>query len=440
MIVRNLNTINKKYRGEDNIILEKNTLPILKNEKLLKKNKLLSIKNIEKNFDLVKNEIHSTITSNSYEDYARIQFKDILSKAICKDASDIHIEPFEDEVIIRFRVDGELSKMLTIAIESYSFLITVIKLDSGINITEKRLPQDGRMDIEIEDVKVDIRTSTIPTIYGEKIVLRILNRQALIKDKSELGFSEQAIEKIENIINKKSGILLITGSTGSGKTTTVYSILKELLNSNKNIMTIEDPVEYKIKGINQIQVNDKIGLTFDVGLKSILRQDPDIIMVGEIRDTETANTAIRAASTGHLVISTMHTNDTISSINRLIEMDIPAYLISSTLIGIISQKLVRKRCNNCSKDIVEKNNLDKLINTIQVCNKCEDKGYYGRTAMYEILEINESLKQEINNWTDSRNTLNTIKKSEMISFKDSATYLIENGITTQEECGLLEGI
>lgn len=440
MIVLNLNTINKKYRGEDNIILEKNTLPILKNEKLLKKNKLLSIKNIEKNFDLVKNEIHSTITSNSYEDYARIQFKDILSKAICKDASDIHIEPFEDEVIIRFRVDGELSKILTIAIESYSFLITVIKLDSGINITEKRLPQDGRMDIEIEDVKVDIRTSTIPTIYGEKIVLRILNRQALIKDKSELGFSEQAIEKIENIINKKSGILLITGSTGSGKTTTVYSILKELLNSNKNIMTIEDPVEYKIKGINQIQVNDKIGLTFDVGLKSILRQDPDIIMVGEIRDTETANTAIRAASTGHLVISTMHTNDTISSINRLIEMDIPAYLISSTLIGIISQKLVRKRCNNCSKDIVEKNNLDKLINTIQVCNKCEDKGYYGRTAMYEILEINESLKQEINNWTDSRNTSNTIKKSEMISFKDSATYLIENGITTQEECGLLEGI
>ena len=420
--------------------MEKNTLPILKNEKLLKKNKLLSIKNIEKNFDLVKNEIHSTITSNSYEDYARIQFKDILSKAICKDASDIHIEPFEDEVIIRFRVDGELSKMLTIAIESYSFLITVIKLDSGINITEKRLPQDGRMDIEIEDVKVDIRTSTIPTIYGEKIVLRILNRQALIKDKSELGFSEQAIEKIENIIKKKSGILLITGSTGSGKTTTVYSILKELLNSNKNIMTIEDPVEYKIKGINQIQVNDKIGLTFDVGLKSILRQDPDIIMVGEIRDTETANTAIRAASTGHLVISTMHTNDTISSINRLIEMDIPTYLISSTLIGIISQKLVRKRCNNCSKDIVEKNNLDKLINTIQVCNKCEDKGYYGRTAMYEILEINESLKQEINNWTDSRNTLNTIKKSEMISFKDSATYLIENGITTQEECGLLEGI
>lgn len=420
--------------------MEKNTLPILKNEKLLKKNKLLSIKNIEKNFDFVKNEIHSTITSNSYEDYARIQFKDILSKAICKDASDIHIEPFEDEVIIRFRVDGELSKMLTIAIESYSFLITVIKLDSGINITEKRLPQDGRMDIEIEDVKVDIRTSTIPTIYGEKIVLRILNRQALIKDKSELGFSEQAIEKIENIINKKSGILLITGSTGSGKTTTVYSILKELLNSNKNIMTIEDPVEYKIKGINQIQVNDKIGLTFDVGLKSILRQDPDIIMVGEIRDTETANTAIRAASTGHLVISTMHTNDTISSINRLIEMDIPTYLISSTLIGIISQKLVRKRCNNCSKDIVEKNNLDKLINTIQVCNKCEDKGYYGRTAMYEILEINESLKQEINNWTDSRNTSNTIKKSEMISFKDSATYLIENGITTQEECGLLEGI
>lgn len=424
----------------NNIILEKNTLPILKNEKLLKKNKLLSIKNTDKNFDLEKNEIHSTIISNSYEDYARIQFKDILKKAICKDASDIHIEPFEDEVIIRFRVDGQLSKMLTIAIESYSFLTTVIKLDSGINITEKRLPQDGRMDIKIEDVKVDIRTSTIPTIYGEKIVLRILNRQALIKEKSELGFSNQAIEKIENIINNKSGILLITGSTGSGKTTTVYSILNDLLNSNKNIMTIEDPVEYKIKGINQIQVNDKIGLTFDVGLKSILRQDPDIIMVGEIRDIETANTAIRAASTGHLVISTMHTNDTISSINRLIEMDIPTYLISSTLIGVISQKLVRKTCNNCSNDIIAKSDLDKSINITQVCDECENIGYYGRTAMYEILEINESLKQEINNWTNSCNISDIIKKSEMITFEDSARYLIENGITTQEECGLLEGI
>lgn len=424
----------------NNIILEKHTLPILKSEKLLKKNKSLSIKNIDKNFNLENNEEYKAITLNLHENYARIKFKDILIKAICKDASDIHIEPFEDEVIIRIRVDGQLNKILTIDMESYSFLTTVIKLDSGMNIAEKRLPQDGRIEKKIDEIVLDIRTSTIPTIYGEKIVLRILNRQSLIKDKSELGFSKQAIEKIENLINKKSGILLVTGSTGSGKTTTVYSILNDLLNNKKNIMTIEDPVEYKIKGINQIQVNDKIGLSFDVGLRSILRQDPDIIMVGEIRDAETAKIAIRAASTGHLVISTMHTNDTMSSINRLIEMGIPTYLISSTLIGVISQKLVRKVCNCCSNNITMENNLEEYTNTIQSCDECDNTGYYGRTAMYEILEINKNLKQEINNWTNGCNSSNIIIKDEMITFEDSARYLIENNITTQEECGLLEGI
>ena len=426
----------------NNIILEKHTLPVLKSDKFLKKNKLLTVQKINKNLELEHSEEYKSVTSNLHEDYARIQFREILTKAIYKDASDIHIEPFEDEILIRIRVDGQLSKILTIDMESYSFLLTVIKLDSNMNITEKRLPQDGRMEKKIDDIIVDIRTSTIPTIYGEKIVLRILNRKSLIKEKSELGFSKQAIEKIENIINKKSGILLVTGSTGSGKTTTVYSILNDLLNSKKNIMTIEDPVEYKIKGINQIQVNDKIGLTFEVGLRSILRQDPDIIMIGEIRDEETAKIAIRAASTGHLVISTMHTNNTISSINRLMEMKLPPYLISSTLIGVISQKLVRKICNNCNHGIVIKDGLDSGINTNMelICDKCEDTGYYGRTAMYEILEINENLKQDINNWTNNWNISNSALKDEMITFEDSAKYLIENHITTQEECSLLEGI
>lgn len=426
----------------NNIILEKHTLPVLKSDKFLKKNKLLTVQKINKNLELEHSEEYKSVTSNLHEDYARIQFREILTKAIYKGASDIHIEPFEDEILIRIRVDGQLSKILTIAMESYSFLLTVIKLDSNMNITEKRLPQDGRMEKKIDDIIVDIRTSTIPTIYGEKIVLRILNRTSLIKEKSELGFSKQAIEKIENIINKKSGILLVTGSTGSGKTTTVYSILNDLLNSKKNIMTIEDPVEYKIKGMNQIQVNDKIGLTFEVGLRSILRQDPDIIMIGEIRDEETAKIAIRAASTGHLVISTMHTNNTISSINRLMEMKLPPYLISSTLIGIISQKLVRKICNNCNHGIVIKDGLDSGINTNMelICDKCEDTGYYGRTAMYEILEINENLKQDINNWTNNWNISNSALKDQMITFEDSAKYLIENHITTQEECSLLEGI
>ena len=426
----------------NNIILEKHTLPILKSEKLLKKNKSFSVQNINKNFELEKSKEYKSITSNLHEDYARIKFREILTKAIHKGASDIHIEPFEDEIVVRIRVDGQLRKILTIDIESYSFLLTVIKLDSGMNITEKRLPQDGRMEKQTDDIIADIRTSTMPTIYGEKIVLRILNRQPFIKEKSELGFSKLAIEKIENIINKKSGILLVTGSTGSGKTTTVYSILNDLLNSKKNIMTIEDPVEYKIKGINQIQVNNKIGLTFDIGLRSILRQDPDIIMIGEIRDVETAKIAIRAASTGHLVISTMHTNDTISSINRLIEMELPPYLISSTLIGVISQKLVRKICNNCNHSIIIKGDLDEEINTNMGigCDKCEDTGYHGRTAMYEILEINENLKKHISNWTNNCNIANITMKDEMITFEDSAKYLIENDITTQEECGLLEGI
>ena len=424
------------------IILDKHTLPGLKSEKILKKNKFLSIQNIDKNLGLENNKEHDSINLNSYEDYARIQFKDILTKAIYKYASDIHIEPFEDEVIIRIRVDGQLNKILTIPIESYSFLVTIIKLDSGMNITEKRLPQDGRMDKSIDDVIVDIRVSTIPTIYGEKIVLRILNRQSVIKEKSELGFSNEAIEKIENIISKKSGILLVTGSTGSGKTTTVYSILNDLLNCNKNIVTIEDPVEYKIKGINQIEVNNKIGLTFDVGLRSILRQDPDIIMVGEIRDLETAKIAIRAASTGHLVISTMHTNDAISSINRLIEMKLPPYLVSSTLIGVISQKLVRRKCNSCNNQIIKKHNLhEEIYNTIELeCDKCENTGYHGRSVMYEILEVSENLKQYINNWTNNNDISNYYIKDEMITFNESAKYLIENHITTAEECGILEGI
>ena len=385
-------------------------------------------------------EVYNTI-SDLYEDYARVKFKEILNTSICKNASDIHIEPFEDDVIIRIRVDGQLNQILTLDMDSYSSLSTVIKLDSGMNITEKRLPQDGRIDIQIEDYTVDIRVSTMPTIYGEKIVLRILNRQSLIKNKSDLGFSPYAIDKIDNIISKKSGILLVTGSTGSGKTTTVYSILNDLRKDNKNIMTIEDPVEYKIKGINQIQVNNKVGLTFELGLRSILRQDPDIIMVGEIRDIETAKTAIRAASTGHLVISTMHTNDAISSIDRLIEMKLPPYLISSTLIGVISQKLVRRVCESCRQttNINDDINIEEYIDVVG-CGECENVGYNGRTAMYEILEVDDNIKHEIKFWTDSSRIKEIAIESGMITFKDSAKYLIENNITTIEECGILEGI
>ena len=286
------------------------------------------------------------------DDYANYLFQDILQKALKEKASDIHIEPFSDLLKIRIRVDGKMKEMLNLELDLYPSLTSVIKYRANMDITEKRLPQDGRIDVKIKDAVIDIRISTVPTTYGEKIVLRLLNRDSFLKTKYELGFSNEAVEKIQKIIKQRTGILLVTGPTGSGKTTTVYSILKDLRNSSKNIMTIEDPIEYKMEGINQIQVNHKVGLTFEKGLKAILRQDPDIIMVGEIRDIETAKTAVRAAITGHLVISTLHTNDAISSIARLIDMEIPPYLLNASLIGVISQRLVRKVFENCGNDVV----------------------------------------------------------------------------------------
>jgi len=349
-------------------------------------------------------------------------------------ASDIHIEPFKDYLIIRNRIDGELKEVSRKSITLYSSFITVIKLKSNMDITEKRLPQDGRVDLEIDSNIIDIRVSTIPTIYGEKVVLRILNRNSFLKSKEELGFSKNAISKINNIINKKSGILIVTGPTGSGKTTTVYSILNELRNTSKNIMTIEDPVEYKLDGINQIQVNTKIGLTFEVGLRSILRQDPDIIMVGEIRDIETAKIAIRAAITGHLVISTMHTNDAISSITRLIEMQIPPYLINASLNGVISQRLARKLCSDCSHDITINDNDGKETSTRVAigCEKCND-GYYGRVPIYEVLEITDDIRNEISQMKSTKDIREIALKSNMITFNDTYKNLVEEKVISIEE-------
>ncbi|NJB09155.1 type II/IV secretion system protein [Clostridioides difficile] len=427
------------------------------------------------------------------EDYAKKLFENLLEKAIKENASDIHIEPFKEHLIVRMRVDGELKEVSKFLVDVYPSLSTVIKLKASMDITEKRLPQDGRVDIKLGgnlidirvssiptvygekivlrilnrdtflkviklkasmditekrlpqdgrvDIKlgenlIDIRVSSIPTVYGEKIVLRILNRDTFLKDKLELGFSEEAIKSINRIINKRAGILLVTGPTGSGKTTTVYSLLNDLKGINKNIMTIENPVEYKMDGISQIQVNSKVGLSFDVGLRAILRQDPDIIMVGEIRDAETAKIAVRAAITGHLVISTLHTNDAVSSIARLLEMQIPPYLLNASLIGVISQKLVRKVCNHCSHEIMIKDNFSGDVNTkVAVgCEKCNDKGYFGRTAIYEILEINDDIKTCIRNMEDSSTIKDVAQNNGMITFEDSCKRLINEKITTLEEC------
>lgn len=378
-------------------------------------------------------------------DFSKDILENILQKAVLLNASDIHIEPFEKLLKIRMRVDGSLKEINTYNIELHSQLSTLIKLLAGMNIAEKRLPQDGRIDKDIDNNIVDLRISTIPTVHGEKIVIRILNRNTFFKSKYEIGFSDEAINKIKSMTSDMSGLIIVTGPTGSGKTTTLYSILNDFKNIDKNIVTIEDPVEYKIEGINQIQVNYKYGLDFATGLKSILRQDPDIIMIGEIRDKETAQIAIRAASTGHLVISTMHTNNSVESISRLVDMGVPRYLISSVLKGVISQKLVRKVCGHCSiEEELDENTYKKLkLKTIKIeqgCSKCNYSGYKGRIAVYEILEINKRIKHSIIDSELSDEIYNLGKLNGMISFQDSCSYLLKNGITTLKECMFMENI
>ena len=378
-------------------------------------------------------------------DFSKDILENILQKAVLLNASDIHIEPFEKLLKIRMRVDGSLKEINTYNIELHSQLSTLIKLLAGMNIAEKRLPQDGRIDKDIDNNIVDLRISTIPTVHGEKIVIRILNRNTFFKSKYEIGFSDEAINKIKSMTSDMSGLIIVTGPTGSGKTTTLYSILNDFKNIDKNIVTIEDPVEYKIEGINQVQVNYKYGLDFATGLKSILRQDPDIIMIGEIRDKETAQIAIRAASTGHLVISTMHTNNSVESINRLVDMGVPRYLISSVLKGVISQKLVRKACGHCSiEEELDENTYKKLkLKTIKIeqgCSKCNYSGYKGRIAVYEILEINKRIKHSIIDSELSDEIYNLGKLNGMISFQDSCSYLLKNGITTLKECMFMDNI
>ncbi len=435
-LARKYNLYPKELDDEFLVVgIERENIYALQDLKLVTKKKIIlqevSKEEIEENLELCYgNRVEKE------DDYANYLFHEIMQKSIAEKASDIHIEPFKDLLKVRIRVDGVMKEMCNLSLDLYPSLSSVIKYKSDMDITEKRLPQDGRIDMKIRDSIVDIRISTVPTTYGEKIVLRLLNRDSFLKRKEELGFSKKAIDKIEEIVNKKTGILLVTGPTGSGKTTTVYSILQELKNTSKNIMTIEDPVEYKMDGINQIQVNHKIGLTFEKGLKAILRQDPDIIMVGEIRDIETAKTAVRAAITGHLVISTLHTNDAISSIARLIDMDIPPYLLNASLIGIISQRLVRKVCPSCSSEVTIKQNESNSINTcIPIgCEECKNTGYNGRTVVYEILQIDDEIKNAIQQHKESNYIKEIAVKNGMITFDDSYSRLLKEKITTLEEC------
>ncbi|CAK7032883.1 MAG: putative type II secretion system protein HxcR [Peptostreptococcus russellii] len=333
------------------------------------------------------------------KNYAELMFENLIEIAVKRGASDIHIEPFDSYARVRYRIEGDLINVSRYTIEDYIELSTIIKLKASCDITEKRIAQDGRFSYYKEGFDVDIRLGCIATVYGEKLALRILDRNNFIQDRKSLGFSREAIEIMDEIITMKSGILLITGPTGSGKSSTVYSILNEIKNQDINIMTIEDPVEYKIEGVNQIQVNLKSGIRFDNGLRAILRQDPDVIILGEIRDYETAKIAIRAAITGHLVISTLHTNDALSSIARLRDMGIEPYLIKASLLGVVSQRLVKSKGKN--EKLASSENLSR------------------RKLIYELLKINKEIQEAIVSDKDIEDIKEVALKSGMISFEDS---------------------
>ncbi len=365
----------------------------------------------------------------------------IIRQAIKLKASDIHVEPLEKSLRVRFRIDGELQEIMNPQKTSLSAVVTRVKIMGRMNIAEKRVPQDGRVEMEIDGHDIDMRIAVMPTVYGEKVVIRLLDRSTVLLDKHELGFSDENMETFERIIRHPHGIILVTGPTGSGKTTTLYTVLQELNRINSNIITVEDPVEYRINGINQSQVNIKAGLTFASGLRSILRQDPDIIMIGEIRDTETAQIAVRAAITGHLVLTTLHTNDTVSTISRLMDMEIEPYLISSSLVGIMAQRLVKKICSNCKEayepDYIEKKMLDlengSVIYRGKGCNACNHTGYKGRTGIHEILPVTDKIKTMI----DQRESLDKIKQEAlsegMVTLRYSCKELVLKGITTVDE-------
>ena len=365
----------------------------------------------------------------------------LISQALKMDASDIHIEPLENRIRVRVRVDGELQEILTPSKHTQSAIVTRVKIIAGMNIAEKRLPQDGRIEMKIDNYIVDLRISVLPTAYGEKIVMRILDRNNFLKTKEELGFTQSNMEKFNALLEVPNGIILASGPTGSGKTTTLYAALYELNKLNKNIITIEDPVEYKIEGINQVQVNTKAGLLFSTGLRSILRQDPNIIMVGEIRDEETAEIAVRAAITGHMVISTIHTNDAVSTIMRLQDMGVKPFLVAASLRGIVAQRLVKRICINCREEYKANESEKKLLEfkgdvVLQRgrgCPKCYYTGYSGRIAIHEILNIDKAIRDAIQNEKNNDEITAIAEVLGMKTLKDNCRELVLSGITTIDE-------
>lgn len=369
----------------------------------------------------------------------------VVEQAVRDHASDIHLEPTEEDMDVRFRIDGILRKVMTVPRRLRNDVQSRIKVMANLDITERRRPQDGRIQIKVGDSDVDMRVSTLPTVHGEKIVARILNKAHGLLSIDQLGFNAETAEKLRRILKLNQGLVLVTGPTGSGKTTTLYSFLSHLNTVEKNIITIEDPVEYDLAGINQVQINPRVNLTFATGLRTVLRQDPDIIMVGEIRDRETAEIAIRSALTGHLVLSTLHTNNTIATVARLMDMGIEPYLISSTITAVISQRLVRKVCPDCKQEVPLTDPL--VIQFIKGlgmavpekvykgsgCVLCNQSGYHGRVAIEEVLIMNKNLRQAIDMRAGEEQMRALALESGMNTLQENAVAKLTAGITTTDE-------
>lgn len=371
----------------------------------------------------------------------------IMLRAIKEGASDIHIEPSGDKHLkVRYRIDGILHDIMSPPKSLHMAIISRVKIMSNMNIAERRLPQDGRIKVQVHGREVNFRVSTIPAVNGESAVLRILDPAQIMLNLKSIGFSDNNLEKYQKLIEKPNGIILVTGPTGSGKSTTLYATLNILNSIEKKIMTIEDPVEYRLDGISQLQAKPKIGLTFAAGLRSFLRQDPDIMLVGEIRDKETAEVAIQSALTGHLVLSTLHTNDAPSSVIRLIDMGIEPFLISSSVIGVLAQRLVRKICPYCKKEAPLTDEIKAVLEEFNVspgeirlfygegCPHCKQTGYKGRTAVFELMVINEPIRELIYGHASLSEIRDAaVKKNGMISLKEDGLLKIGAGITTMEE-------
>lgn len=369
----------------------------------------------------------------------------ILQEAIKRRASDVHFEPYQNKFRIRYRIDGILREAFTPPRHMYGSILARIKIVSDLDITEKRLPQDGRFRAKFEDRDIDFRVSVLPTYHGEKAVLRVLDKSSLTVGLSHLGFTDEAMNIFHEVVKRPYGMILVTGPTGSGKSTTLYSILSQMNTKDRNIMTIEDPVEYQVHGITQTQVNPDIGLTFSSGLRSLLRQSPDIILVGEIRDAETADIAVKAALTGHLLFSTLHTNNAASTVSRLIDMGIEPFLIASSLIAATAQRLLRRICSNCKEqcevpdEVLERLRLERSqIKHIvpyrgKGCNACNQTGYKGRVATMEILTMDEELQQMVIERKSSHEIELVAKKKGMKTLFENAIQSFAAGHTTLED-------